>query len=105
MLELALQLRLAIDRYATLDKKYTLKPDEVEWDAVQALMDCLKVFYGATLKFSGIKYPTLNLFFPEFCEVYISIKKWRAVIILLLFSWAKKCLLSGKDIGPMGIHC
>jgi hypothetical protein len=23
---------------------------------------------------SGTKYPTLNLFFPEFCEVYSSIK-------------------------------
>jgi len=39
MLELALQLRPAIDRYATLDKKYILKPDEVKWDAVQALMN------------------------------------------------------------------
>jgi hypothetical protein len=38
-------------------------------------MDCLKVFYGSTLKFSGTKYLTLNIFFPEFCEVYISIKK------------------------------
>jgi Domain of unknown function (DUF4413) len=36
---------------------------------------CLKVFYNATLKLSGIKYPTSNLFFPEFCEVYLSIKK------------------------------
>jgi hypothetical protein len=34
MLELALQLRSAIDRYATLDKKYTLKPDEMKCDAV-----------------------------------------------------------------------
>jgi hypothetical protein len=55
MLELALQLRPAIDRYVTLDKKYTLKLDEMECDVMQALMDCLKVFYGATLKFSGTK--------------------------------------------------
>ncbi|KAJ1688836.1 hypothetical protein LUZ63_012991 [Rhynchospora breviuscula] len=74
MLELALQLRLAIERYATLDKHYTLKPDDKEWQAVQTLMDSLKIFYTATLKFSGTKYPTLNLYFSEFCEVYVSIK-------------------------------
>jgi hypothetical protein len=68
-----------------LDKKYTLKLDEMERDVMQALMDCLKVFYGATLKFSGTKYPTLDLFFPEIYEVYISIQKWRVVLILLLF--------------------
>jgi hypothetical protein len=36
---------------------------------------CLKVFYDAILKLSGTKYPTLNMFFPEFCDVYLSIKK------------------------------
>ncbi|KAJ1697422.1 hypothetical protein LUZ63_005934 [Rhynchospora breviuscula] len=74
MLELALELRPAIERYATIDKHYTLKPDDLEWEAVEALMDCLKIFYTATLKFSGVKYPTLNFFFPELCEVYVSIK-------------------------------
>ncbi|KAJ1692639.1 hypothetical protein LUZ63_009337 [Rhynchospora breviuscula] len=70
MLELALELRPAIARYATIDKNYTLKPNDLEWEAVEALMDCLKIFYTATLKFSGVKYPTLNFFFPELCEVY-----------------------------------
>ncbi|KAJ4820176.1 Zinc finger BED domain-containing protein DAYSLEEPER [Rhynchospora pubera] len=74
MLELALELRPAIERYATLDKHYTLKPKDTEWEAVEALMDCLKIFYTATLKFSAVKYPTLNYFFPEMCEVYVSIK-------------------------------
>ncbi|KAJ1700978.1 hypothetical protein LUZ63_000757 [Rhynchospora breviuscula] len=55
MLELALELRPAIERYATIDKHYTLKPDDLEWEAVEALMDCLKIFYTATLKFSGVK--------------------------------------------------
>ncbi|KAJ4782471.1 Zinc finger BED domain-containing protein DAYSLEEPER [Rhynchospora pubera] len=75
MLELALELREAINRYATLDKSYTSKPSEQEWEKVKALVQCLKPFYDAALKLSGIKYPTLNLFFPEFCEVYLSIKK------------------------------
>ncbi|KAJ4761783.1 Zinc finger BED domain-containing protein DAYSLEEPER [Rhynchospora pubera] len=74
MLDLALQLRKSIERYATLDKHYTIKIDDLEWEALEALMDCLKVFYAATLKFSGSKYPTLNYFFPEFCDVFVSIK-------------------------------
>jgi hypothetical protein len=38
------------------------------------LVECLKVFYDATVKLSGTKYTTINLFFPEFCEVFLSIK-------------------------------
>ncbi|KAJ1690624.1 hypothetical protein LUZ63_014779 [Rhynchospora breviuscula] len=75
MLELALELREAINRYASLDKRYTSKPSEQDWERLKALVQCLKPFYDATLKLSGTKYPTLNLFFPEFCEVYLSIKK------------------------------
>ncbi|KAJ1684959.1 hypothetical protein LUZ63_016349 [Rhynchospora breviuscula] len=75
MLDLALQLRPAIDRYAALDKNYKLKLDDEEWEAVEALMDSLKIFYRTTLKFSATKYPSLNFFFTEMCEVYINIKK------------------------------
>ncbi|KAJ3687116.1 hypothetical protein LUZ61_016280 [Rhynchospora tenuis] len=55
MLELALYLRPAIDRYCTLDKNYTksMQLNNNDWLGMEALMDCLKVFYGATLKFSG----------------------------------------------------
>ncbi|KAJ1690482.1 hypothetical protein LUZ63_014637 [Rhynchospora breviuscula] len=73
--DLALQLRPAINRYAALDKNYKLKLDDEEWEAVEALMDSLKIFYRATLKFSATKYPSLNFFFTEMCEVYINIKK------------------------------
>jgi hypothetical protein len=75
MLELALQLQEAINRYVAIDKRYKLNLSEQEWEKVKELIVCLKVFYDATLKLSGTKYPTLNLFFPKFCEVYLSIKK------------------------------
>jgi Domain of unknown function (DUF4413) len=75
MLELALELREAISRYAALDRRFILNPSELDWDKMKALMECLKIFYDATLKLSGTKYPTLNLFFPEFCEIYLKIKK------------------------------
>ncbi|KAJ3708949.1 hypothetical protein LUZ61_012654 [Rhynchospora tenuis] len=75
MLELALELKPAICRYATADKRYKLELSDFQWEAMKALAAELKVFYGATLKLSGTKYPTLNLFFTEFCEVLITIKK------------------------------
>ncbi|KAJ4801750.1 Zinc finger BED domain-containing protein DAYSLEEPER [Rhynchospora pubera] len=75
MLVLALELKPALCRYSNLDKRYYLKPAEFKWDAVECLVSYLKVFYEATLKLSGTKYPTLNLFFPEFAEVYLSIKR------------------------------
>ncbi|KAJ1688578.1 hypothetical protein LUZ63_019968 [Rhynchospora breviuscula] len=76
MLQLAFELREAIERFAILDKNSNLV-SHLDWDKMKALLDCLKVFYEATLKLSGTKYPTLNLFFPEFCEVCLSIKKMR----------------------------
>jgi Domain of unknown function (DUF4413) len=56
-------------------QRYTFNLSEQEWKKIKKLLVCLKVFYDATLKLSDIKYPTLNLFFPEFYEVYLSIKK------------------------------
>jgi hypothetical protein len=35
----------------------------------------LKIFCEATIKLSGTKYPTLNLFFTEFWEICLVIKK------------------------------
>lgn len=75
MLQLAQELRPALQRYATLDKRFNFKLEDDEWVAVGVLAEHLRIFYEATLKLSGTKYPTLNLFFPEFCEVYLAIKK------------------------------
>ena len=71
-----MELKPAIQRYASLDKRYpsNLNLSDEEWEAMEVLAGYLKIFYRATLKLSGTKYPTLNLFFPEFCEVFLSIK-------------------------------
>jgi hypothetical protein len=75
MLVLALQLQQVINQHAALDKRYTFNPSEQEWEKLKELMMCLKVFYNVTLKLSSTKYPTLNLFFLELCEMYLSIRK------------------------------
>ncbi|KAJ3705877.1 hypothetical protein LUZ61_009582 [Rhynchospora tenuis] len=71
MLDLALHLKKAIIRYAKLDVRY---PFSLSDDHVVTLHGHLKVFYDTTLKFSGTKYPTLNLCFPDFCEGYLTIR-------------------------------
>ncbi|KAJ3708441.1 hypothetical protein LUZ61_012146 [Rhynchospora tenuis] len=75
MLELALELKPAIVRYPVLDKKFSKILDDSQWAILRELVKHLKVFYEATLKLSGTKYPTMNLFFSEFCEVYLAIKR------------------------------
>jgi Domain of unknown function (DUF4413) len=92
MLELALELQETINRYVALDKMYKLNPSEQEWKKVKELVVCLKVFYDATLKLSDTKYPTLNLLFPEFCEVYLSIKKIESSSYLFIVKMGTKML-------------
>ncbi|KAJ3686466.1 hypothetical protein LUZ61_015630 [Rhynchospora tenuis] len=75
MLDLALELKRAISRYALVDPNFDLYPTDREWDKIEALAGHLKVFYTVTNKLSGTKYPTLNLFFPEYCEVYLTLNK------------------------------
>ncbi|KAJ1701665.1 hypothetical protein LUZ63_001444 [Rhynchospora breviuscula] len=77
MLDLALQLKEAINRYALSDNNFNMFPNDVDWEHVEALVCHLKVFYDVANKLSGTKYPTLNNFFPEYCEVYLTIKKMR----------------------------
>ncbi|KAJ1690975.1 hypothetical protein LUZ63_015130 [Rhynchospora breviuscula] len=75
MLDLALQLNEAINRYALSDSSFSCCPTDVDWENVEAMVCHLKVFYDVTNKLSGTKYPTLNLFFPEYSEVYLTIIK------------------------------
>jgi Domain of unknown function (DUF4413) len=42
---------------------------------LNALVGYLKIFYDATKKLSGTNYPALNIFFIEFYEVYLTIKR------------------------------
>ncbi|KAJ4771400.1 Zinc finger BED domain-containing protein DAYSLEEPER [Rhynchospora pubera] len=75
MLALSLELKQAISRYALLDPNSALYPKDKDWEHVEALVCHLKVFYDVTNKLSGTKYPTLNMFFPEYCEVYLTLIK------------------------------
>lgn len=76
MLVDSLKFREAFSRFAELDRDYKHAPSDKDWDNVAAIVECLQIFYDATMKISGTKYPTINLFFNEFCEVYLSLRSW-----------------------------
>ncbi|KAJ4745313.1 Zinc finger BED domain-containing protein RICESLEEPER 4 [Rhynchospora pubera] len=94
MLELALQLKDAIIRYAELDKTYSFCPSDQNWDHVKALHGHLKVFYDSTLRLSGAKYPTLNLYFPDFCEKWNKYWEIGSVLLALACSLDPRCKLA-----------
>jgi hypothetical protein len=61
MIDLALELREAINRFVILDKRYLLCPSQMDWDNLNVLVGCLKVFYDATMKLSSTKCHTSEI--------------------------------------------
>ncbi|XP_060969020.1 zinc finger BED domain-containing protein RICESLEEPER 2-like [Cannabis sativa] len=75
MLDSALVYRRAFQHLAWSDSNYEHCPSKDEWERVEKVWKFLKVFYDATLVFSGSKYPTANLYFPNIINWYITLKK------------------------------
>ncbi|KAK4492557.1 hypothetical protein RD792_003369 [Penstemon davidsonii] len=84
LLETALPLRDAFSRLSLMDNKYHHNPSNLEWKTAQIVMECLQAFYDATCHFSGRKYPTSNVFFPDVCEIKVKLMEWRDSEIGLL---------------------
>lgn len=76
MLEVAIYMREALDRLAELDRNYKLNPCEEEWETTYVIKDCLQVFFESTKHFSGTKFPTSYVFFPDICELQLQLSKW-----------------------------
>ncbi|KAL5548350.1 hypothetical protein UlMin_003581 [Ulmus minor] len=65
MLDSALLYNRAFEHLALSDSNYRSCPSAKKWDKVEKVWRLLKVFYDATLVFSGTKYPTEDLLFPS----------------------------------------
>ncbi|KAG8371364.1 hypothetical protein BUALT_Bualt13G0080000 [Buddleja alternifolia] len=76
LLETALPLREAFCRLERIDKNYLFNPSESEWEVATSIHKCLHTFYVATSRFSGSKYPTSNVFFPDICKIYLEMTEW-----------------------------
>ncbi|KAH7839632.1 hypothetical protein Vadar_006540 [Vaccinium darrowii] len=66
-------------------------PTPTDWDKVKLYMSFLKVFYVATLKFSGSLYVTCNAFFDEMVLIQQAIKKLCATNDSILYPLAREC--------------
>ena len=64
MLKSALFYHRAFQHLELSDSNYRHCPSLKEWEKVVKNAKFLKIFYDATLKFSGSKYPTINLYLP-----------------------------------------
>ncbi|GJQ97881.1 zinc finger BED domain-containing protein RICESLEEPER 2-like protein [Tanacetum coccineum] len=75
MLSSALYYRHALVHLSMSDSNYQSCPSADEWDRVEKICDFLKVFYEATLAFSGSLYPTSNLYLPMVFLIHLKLVK------------------------------
>lgn len=76
MLDSALELKEAFSRLELIDRDYKFNPTNEEWEMGKVIHGCLKIFYDTTTLFSTTKNPTSNLYFPEVCEIHVTLNQW-----------------------------
>nr|KAJ0198673.1 hypothetical protein LSAT_V11C600299660 [Lactuca sativa] len=62
-------MQLFFNRLVHTDKNYKQAPSDQDWLLAKVMCEKLKLFNSVTKVFSGIKYPTANIFFPKICEI------------------------------------
>ncbi|KAK1589032.1 hypothetical protein Q3G72_029823 [Acer saccharum] len=75
MLQSALYYRRVWCALEMLDSNYKHCPSPTEWEKVEKIATFLQHFYDVTCSFSGSKYPTSNLYFPNVLSTYLLLKK------------------------------
>ncbi|XP_026398782.1 zinc finger BED domain-containing protein RICESLEEPER 2-like [Papaver somniferum] len=76
MLKSAIELRQGFMRLADLDNSFKCLPNSEEWEQGIVICKCLEVFYDITKKFSGVKYPTTNMYFLSVFQINFNIQTW-----------------------------
>ena len=74
MLERAIFFQRAFQHLQLSDSNYKFHLSADEWKRVEKTNKFLKVFYDATLVFSGTRYTTANLYFPKIIHCYTTLK-------------------------------
>ncbi|KAF2308598.1 hypothetical protein GH714_011172 [Hevea brasiliensis] len=83
-----MKLRLAVwdhfSKYAIIDPCFKLDlqsddglPDSLDWEHVRRVVDFLSHFYDLTLRISGSRYVTSNIFFNEISSVDCLLQEWQ----------------------------
>ncbi|XP_042433857.1 zinc finger BED domain-containing protein RICESLEEPER 2-like [Zingiber officinale] len=75
MLSSAMYYRRAFNHLRLANTNFTHCPSVDEWGQVEKIFKFLEVFYETTTLFSGVKYPTANLYFPRIFTVQLTISQ------------------------------
>ena len=66
-LNIAIGYKDVFKRLKQRESLYKCYPLDEEWEKAMEICDRLKLFHSVIELFSGIKYPTTNLYFPKIC--------------------------------------
>ncbi|PSS05926.1 Zinc finger BED domain-containing protein [Actinidia chinensis var. chinensis] len=76
MLDTALEYKAVFSVLQEHDAGYTMALSEGEWEWVGSVTGYMKLFVEVMNVFSGNKYPTANIYFPEICDVHVQLTEW-----------------------------
>ncbi|KAJ9547236.1 hypothetical protein OSB04_019779 [Centaurea solstitialis] len=74
MLDSALFYKKALLHLAKTDANFVRCPTSDAWAKIEKICKFLQVFHEVTVKFSGSKYPTSNLYFPNVFKIRLLLK-------------------------------
>ncbi|XP_044494481.1 zinc finger BED domain-containing protein RICESLEEPER 1-like isoform X2 [Mangifera indica] len=76
MLKDASECREVFFRLQEYEPDYRICPSDLEWERVNAIIGCLKLFVEVTNVFTKSKYMTANIYFPEICDIHLHLIEW-----------------------------
>lgn len=76
MIARALKFRMAFASFKVCDRSYNTLPSEAGWDRGKKICEFLKPFSTITTYFSGVKYPTANIYFIQVWNIELLLRKY-----------------------------
>ncbi|XP_061372933.1 zinc finger BED domain-containing protein RICESLEEPER 1-like isoform X2 [Gastrolobium bilobum] len=76
MLETALEYKTAFSLFQEQDPSYSSFLTDEEWEWAISVTAYLKLLVEITNVFSGNRFPTANIYFPEICDIHIQLIDW-----------------------------
>ncbi|CAN0887725.1 Zinc finger BED domain-containing protein RICESLEEPER 3 [Linum grandiflorum] len=77
MLESALPYKDVFSRLSMRESSYSSLPSSDDWMFASMICKKLEIFKTISELFSGNKYPTANLFFPQICDLKLKLIEWK----------------------------
>ena len=92
MLQTALLYREVFPKLAKRESNYKFLPSDEEWDKARDIYEKLETFFDVTKVFSGIKYPTANVYFSKVFDIRLALDDWLFDSDLMIKTMAQKML-------------